>query len=107
MVVRVEVLVNFGAAQAEVGAEVNDRAACVEQGNRVFGRDAVRQSEENDVRLLRQQLGIWFAEAQPGRARVMRKTREDLSERLPGVLSRGDGGELDVRMRQEQAHQFL
>jgi hypothetical protein len=33
--------------------------------------------------------------------------REDLRERLPGLLTRGDGGEFDVRMMQQQAHEFL
>ncbi len=32
---------------------------------------------------------------------------KDLGERLPGVLARGDGGEFDVGMREEQAHKFL
>ena len=70
MVVRVELLVNSGALDAEIGAEIDDLAAGLQQGNGELRGDAVRQGQENDLRLLRQQFGVRFAEAQrlaPGR----------------------------------------
>jgi hypothetical protein len=33
--------------------------------------------------------------------------REDLRQRLTGVLAGGDGGQLRVRMRQEQTDEFF
>ena len=39
--------------------------------------------------------------------RMVGELREDLRQRLPGVLARGDGGQFRVRMRQEQPDEFL
>jgi hypothetical protein len=38
---------------------------------------------------------------------MMGELREDLRQCLPSVLPRGDGGQLRVRMRQEQPDDFL
>jgi len=38
---------------------------------------------------------------------MMGEAGEDLRQRPPGVLARGDGGEFNVRVRQEQADEFF
>ncbi len=103
----VKFLVNRGALEPEIRAQINDLAALLQQRNGEFRRDAVRQREKNDLRLFGEQGGVGLGEAEGFGARMMGEFRENLRERLAGVLARGDGGEFDVRMRQQQAHQFL
>ena len=107
MVVGVKVLIHGRALDAEIGAQVNDLAAELEQRHGEFGGDTVRQGQEHDLRLFGQQFGFGFAEAERLGARMMGEFRKDLRQRLPGVLARGDGGQLGVRMRQQQPDQFL
>src|SRR5437870_13892473 len=38
---------------------------------------------------------------------MMRELRKDLRDGLSGALTRGNRGEFDVRMMEEQPHQFL
>ena len=81
---------------------------CWSRADGEFRRDAVRQREKNHLRLLRQQFGVGFGEAERFGLRVMAgEFWENLRQRLAGVLARGDGGQFRVRMRQQQAHQFL
>ena len=107
MVVRVKFFVNLRALEPEVGAQINDHAAGVEQRHGVFGGDAVRQREKNHVGLLRQQFGVRLGEAQRLGFRMAGELWENLRERLPGVLARGDGDQFRVRMVQQQPDEFF
>ncbi len=107
MVVRIELLVDRGAPDAEIGAQVNDLAAELEQRHGELRRHAVRQRQEHDLRLFGQEFGLGLAEPKRPGPGVMGELRKDLRQRLPGVLARGDGGQFRVRMRQEQAHEFF
>ena len=105
MVVRVKFLVNLRALEPEIGAQINDHAAGVEQRHGVFGGDAVRQREKNHVGLLRQHFGVRLGEAERLGFRMAGEFRKNLRQRLPGVLARGDGDQFRVRMVQQQLHE--
>jgi len=53
VIVRVEFLVNLGALEPEVGAEVDDDAASLHQRHGKLGGHPMRQREEDDLSLLR------------------------------------------------------
>ena len=97
----------FRALEPEIGAQINDDAAGIEQRHGVFGGDAVRQREKHHVGLLRQQLGVRLGEAERLRFRMAGEFRENLRQRLPGVLARGHGHQFRVRMVQQQPDEFL
>jgi hypothetical protein len=107
MVVRIELFIDARAPHSEVGAQINYLTTQLQQGHGELRRDAMRQGQEHDLRLLAQQLRLGLAETQLLRPRMMRELREHLRQRLPGVLAGRNGAQLRVRMRQEQAHQFL
>src|ERR1035438_7061112 len=106
MVVGVKVFIDRRALDAEISALVNHLAAELEQGDGEFGRDTVRQSQEQDLRLFGQELDFGLTEPKPPGARMMGELREDLRQRLAGVLARSGGGQFRVRMRQEQTDEF-
>ena len=107
MVARVKFFVNGGVLHAEIGAQIDDLATELEEGNGVFRGDTVGQGEEDRLGLLGEQLGVWLREAERPGARKMRELSEGLRDGLASVLARGDGGEFGVRVVEEQAHQFF
>ena len=107
MVVRVKFLVNRRALEPEIGAQVNHLAARVEQRHGEFGGDAVRQRQKHHLRLLGEQFGLRLGEAQRFGARMTGELGEDLRQRLPGVLARGDGDQFRVGMVQQQPDEFF
>jgi len=68
---------------------------------------AVRQREEDDFCLLRQQFCIGLSEPEGFGAGMMPELRKYLRNGLSGALTRGNRGEFDVRMPEEQPHQFF
>ena len=107
VVVRVKFLIDVGAPQAEIGAEVDDLAALLQEGDREFRGDAVGQGEEDEPDLLGEQGGVGLGEPDGFGPGMVAEFGKDLGERLPGVLARGDSGEFDMGMGEEQAHEFL
>ena len=103
MVVPIKFLVEFGALQPEIGAQVDHPAPLLQQRHRKFGRNSMRQRQEHQLRLLGEQVGFWFGEAQCPGFGVTCKFGENLGDGLTGILSRGDGDNLDGSMMQEQA----
>src|SRR6476660_3968454 len=99
MVVSVKVLVDCGVLEAKVGAEIDHLAANLKERNREFSRNAMRESQKDDLRLFGEQFGFWFAETKFFCPSVVGKFRKDLSEALSGILSRRDGGQFHIRMR--------
>src|SRR6266498_156577 len=91
MVVGVELFVNRGALQAEIGAQVDDPATELEQGDGILGGDAVRQREKNDFGQFGERLGVWLAEAHGLRDRMMGEFRKNLRDGLAGILAREIG----------------
>jgi hypothetical protein len=77
MVVAVEGLVGVGAFEPEIGAQINDLATEVKEGRGIFGGDAMRQGEENDLGGLGEQFGLGFAETQGVGERQMGEFRKD------------------------------
>src|SRR5439155_15736865 len=63
MVVRVELFVSRRVLHAEIGAQIDDLATELEEGNGVFRGDTVGQGEEDRLGLLGEQLGVWLREA--------------------------------------------
>ena len=94
----VKLLIDRGAAEPEVGAEVDHHAAGRELRHRELRGDTVRQGEEDDVGLRRQHAGVGVAEAKRARLRMAGELREDLRDGLPRALARGDGDEVGVGM---------
>ena len=94
----IKVLIYRWVPDTEIGAQIYDLAAELEQGDGELRGDAVRQRQEHDLRLFGQQFGLGLAEAEPLGTRMMGEFREDLRQRLPGVLAGGDGGQLRLRM---------
>ena len=107
MIVTVEFFVNSGILQAEIGAQINDAAAQLQQWNGELRRDPVRQRQEDDVRLLRQHFRVRLAEAQRPGARMAGESGKNPGERLTRILARSDGAQFRVRMRQQEPHEFL
>src|ERR1051325_1646477 len=107
MIVAVELLIDSGALDPEIRAQINDLAAELEQRSGELRRDTVRQCQKNNLCRFSQQFGPGFAETQLARARNMREFRKDLRDRLAGVLAGSDGGEFSVRMGEQQPNQFF
>ena len=104
MVVSIKLFIHCWALDAEIGAEVDDAGAEFEQRDCKLRSDPVGQSEKNDLRLFCQQNCSWLAETKGLGAGILGKLGENLPKALPGILARSYGGELDVRMREEQTH---
>src|SRR5688500_10150989 len=107
MIVRVEFFVDGGIFEPKIGAEVDHLATLLDERQGKFSGDTVRQREKDHLRLPGQEIGIRFRKAQVFRLRIMAEPGKDLRETLPRVLARCDRGQFGVRMRQEQAHEFL
>ena len=60
MFVSVKFVVNLGALEPEIRAQVDDLAALLEQGNGKFRRDTMWQREKNNLCNLRKQVGLGF-----------------------------------------------
>ena len=105
--VAVEILIDGRVFDAEIRAQINDLAALAQERHRVLRGHAVRQRQEYDLRLLRQQFRVWFGKAQTLCRQVRRKLREDLSQCPPGVLPRSDYSQLGARVPQQQPHEFF
>src|SRR6266498_466796 len=102
MIVPVKLPVKGVVLEPKIGAQIDDLAAELEQGDGVLRGDTMGKREENDFGLFREQVGVGFAEAQDLRAGIKRKARKDLRDGLTGVLARSDGGEFGQRMGQQQ-----
>jgi len=107
MIVTVKLLVHFRALQSKVGAKINYERAVLQQGNGKLRGNAMRQREEHNLCLLRQQLRIRFAEPQFLRAWMMSESGHDSRQRLSRVLPRRNRRQLSIRMDQEQTDQLL
>lgn len=107
MIVGVEIFIDGGAFQPEIGAQINHLATQLQERRGVFGGDAMRQREENNLRGLGQRIGFGFGEAQGFGQGMIGEFGENLGDGLPGVLARGDDGEFDLRMMQEDSDQFF
>ena len=79
VIVSVELLVGGGALEAKVGAEIDDGAPGVEQGDCEFGGDAVGEGQEDDFSLCGEDAGIGVAEFERTRPGVAGEFGEDLS----------------------------
>ena len=89
--------------EAEVGAEVEDRHAAIDERGRGRGALAVRQRQERDLGALRDPVGIEGLERErqpPG------KLREHPRQRLARLRARVHAGQLDPRMAEAQAKQL-
>ena len=92
-------------AQPEVGAQVDDAQAGIEQWQREFMRQSVWQGEEGDVAAGTGDRGdVGLAELQPG---CGAHPSDDFAQRASGVLARGHAGELDPRVSREDCDQLL
>jgi len=58
MIVRIKFPVDFRALEPEIGAQINHHTTGFEQRHGVFGGDAVRQRQKNNVRLLGEQIAF-------------------------------------------------
>ena len=107
MIVTVKFLVTLRALQPEIRAQINHHAARVDQRHRELRRHAMRQRQEDNLRLLREQLRVRLSEAQAARRGMTRELREHLPHRQPRALPARHRRQLDLRMLHEQPHQFL
>jgi hypothetical protein len=107
MIVRVEFPINLRALHPEIGAQIDHLATELKQRHCKFRRDAVGQGQKNDLCLAREQVRPGIAKAQFASLWIMRKSRKNLCQGLPGVLAGCDGGQLDMRMGQQQPDKFL
>ena len=67
----------------------------------------MRQSEEHDLRSLGQASGVWLDELQGVGNWIAGKVREDLSERLAGILARSDRDQFGVRVLEQSTDEFF
>ncbi len=96
----VELLIDRGIMDAEVGTQVDHFHAPRQQSGGNLRCDAVRQGEKGHLRSRGgDRIGIGRDEGQlgTGQSVVAGKQRCD---RLPGFLTRGDGTEIDMRVLQ-------
>src|SRR6267378_2084306 len=99
MVVSVKVFVDCGAFETEVSTQIDHLAAELKERNRELSGYAMWESQEDDLRLFREQFGFWFAETELSGPRMVREFWENLCEALSGILARRDGGQVHIRMR--------
>jgi len=107
MIVGVKLLVDFGAFEPEIGAEVDDDANSVDERHGVFGGDAMGLGEEDGVGLFGQDFGVGLSEPERPGFGMAGELWEHLRQRLAGILARGHGDQFRVRMIQQQLHQDL
>ncbi len=107
MCVIVELGVGFGRTEAEVGAEVYDAEALVEQRFGKGGGDAMREGEESDLGAgLFDEFDIGFDEGERIRWWDAAEAGELGAEELAGKGAGGDGDEFDAGVAQDEAKQL-
>src|SRR5882672_5690408 len=87
MFVPIKLFVNGGTFDPEISAQIDDTAAALKQRDGVFGRDAVRQSQEHDFVLASQHFRFGLTEPECPGARMMAELGKDFPEHLTGVLA--------------------
>src|ERR1043165_4660506 len=102
----IKLLIHDRILNPKIRAQIDDFATKVQQRNRELGRDAMRERQKNDFRLLRKDLGFRFTEPQCPCAWVIGEFRENLAEALPRVLPRSDCGQFNLGMREKNSNQF-
>jgi hypothetical protein len=103
----VELQVAVGALESEVGAEVDEPSAALEQWNGEFGGDSVGERKKHEVGPVGEVVDVGFGEAEVLGAGVAGEAGEHGGDTLARVLTRGNGGEVDVGMIEEAAHEFF
>src|SRR5438309_11911402 len=106
MFATIKVFVNFGAAQAKIRTQVNYSATEFQQRRGILRRHTVRQSQENHLRLPREPVRVGLAETQRLCPGMVCEAREYLRERLPGILPRRHGQQVNLRVRKQQTNQL-
>ena len=107
MIVTVKFLIDGSVFDSKIGAQIDNARAGRQKRFGKFGREAVRQRQKNKTGFPRELSWVGIRKLEFSRSLVMRKARENLGERFAGQISRSCRHKIDIRMRQEQAHQFL
>lgn len=103
----VELGVGFGRTEAEVGAEVDDAEALVEQRFGEGGGDAMREGEESDLGAgLFDEFDIGFDEGEGVGWGDAAEAGELGAEEFAGEGAGGDGDEFDAGVAQDEAKQL-
>ena len=103
----VELGVGVDVFDAEIGAEIDDTEAGLEERGRELVRDAVGEGEEGGIGTgLDDCFGGGRDEEEFG-AGDSGELGEDGGDGLAGVLAGGDGGEFGVRMAKEKVNEFF
>ena len=103
MFVLVKLLVHRRRFQPEIGGQIEHLDSLRNSGGRELGRHAVRQRQETPRR---RRCGSTSGSVNV-RVDLSPKPRENIGHGFPGVLSRRELRDLDVRMAQQQSDQFL
>jgi hypothetical protein len=107
MVVRVKFLVHLRAPEPEIGAEVNHDAAALSSGTANSAATPCGSARNTTSACFASSSAFGSVKRSVFGFRMAGKFGEHLRERLPGVLARGHGHQLHVRMVQQQPDEFL
>src|SRR2546423_8924485 len=107
MVLPIKFPINGGVLYPKIRAQIdNTRAGCQERLGQ-FSCDSVWQSEKNKTRFARDLFWIGIGKLERGRGLQVRETWENLGKRFAGQTSRRCRDKIDLRMCEEQTHEFL
>ena len=107
MIVPVEFLVDLGVFDSKVGAKIDNARTGDEERLGKFGGEAVRQCEKNEAGALRDLFCVGIGKLQRARDFVMSEAGENVGHRFAGKLARRGGDKINIRMAEQQAHQFF
>jgi hypothetical protein len=107
MGVVVEFLVGGWVIETEVGAQVDDAEAALEEGGSVLVGDAVGEGEEGGIGPGGGDgIGFWCDEGEAGGGAALSEAGEDFGERAAGVLAGGEADEFGAGVAEEDAQEF-
>src|SRR5437764_11369688 len=107
MILTIKFPVNRNLLYPKISAQVDNPGAGCQKRLGKFGREAVRQSEKNNSRLASDLFWIGIGKFEGGRDFLMREARKNFREGFADQLARRCCGKIDIRMREQQANQFL